>query len=1207
MIQLVSQQRENNDTTAAASSVLYHYAPPLPLKLFTAPRSHQLTRQRPPLSTGPEADSQSGPYKAVPAPKPLANPPPYRQPPPPANSSSPVLAAARPHLHHNDPSVVASAAATAAASTASSSESNPKSASHGLLAHSSKFPIERELVVTTGDKIAEVGRIERIGLESKTSSENKSPDTESSNMQTIVTQSAWNEERRTVTQGRHGEVIAGAPHHAGHHYPDGFDHVSGSEELHRPASYMPMHIHYTGWRQENNYVPMNFDGRVQQQQQQQQPQQQQHMHQHQPQQPFGLTGNNGSVSLGDHSLSFDSQHTGPASLRDPFAPTSHSNSSHMTQYEIQVDSERADRPSNVTVAPWNNQGSDTSTFDRLRDTCNKMFLRDGPLRGSSQFALSPTLPRAMERLTIDQRNGVEPSTMANPNNESSIAHSHVPSDKTQKEEVDTTAGNNKNGSMRKKLTGKTYHHIKDMFTTKFNKSSKSKLNGTENNAGAGQDNANSSAANTAAAVAAAAAAAEAIVTEHGMGTQQNGTSGHLGRQPDPVHSINQRIKSQLVGQSNSNHTVNNNNAQQVWGSYGRQSARMEASINESDASALAKLTLSPTPNGTESLAPTQSPYSLRHKPSVTFRMDLNNECQYSGGDNSSSSAAASAVAGTTEPASRYQSRSGQGQVVLYDDTMHFPQHQQPTKEGPSKNSYADHDSSLSSIASAGQGMKNRSVFGYSDYDVPQKSVSLSSPMMNEGGSSSGHQSAGSSSDLDKRSGQSVSTTDSGLGVLTDPSGQRSRVSCQQNYQLDTSTEAEMFGGRTGQLNHSSSDWADAADREVNNVMEMRSYQSKNSQQGLQSATPPLPPLSPDASPKPTPKLQQKFNNSKPDLLEPTNGHSPMVQRVKPTTPAKPTANSHRVSAGIESQTKLGHHAKRRGDESKSSLASKSFSSAKLRSSKSTGALHPLTALQEALDLGDITSTTTGLDLDADSDSSSSHSDDDLSTTMDMNDSRTIRRQLEGLESMYSEVLKALHKKSSRSGPSDYKLSKRRMYGSVSSLPSSVCSRPVYRDRRRNEERRRPKESKSSNKRFQRLESHVVTLARSVAHLSSEMRTQHIMIQEMETIRSEIAQLRAHPLRMGSGNPYNTGASFKLPRGYRVDRDTCWQGAVPALTDPSRVKKLTSFFGDEPPLLRIFLKKLGYEVILKITFQNQICLQYLSGVVISLELFDDYCY
>ena len=489
--------------------------------------------------------------------------------------------------------------------------------------------------------------------------------------------------------------------------------------------------------------------------------------------------------------------------------------------------------------------------------------------------------------------------------------------------------------MRKKLSGKTYHHIKDMFTTKFNKSSKSKLNGTENNAGTGP--ANSSAANTAAAVAAAAAAAESIITEHGV--QQKGAASQLGRQPDPVHSINQRIKSQLTGQNNSNqHTTNNNNPQQVWGSYGRQSARMEASINDSDASALAKLTLSPTPNGPDSLAPAQSPYSLRHKPSVTFRMDLNNECQYSGGDNSSSSVAASAVTSTAELTSRYGSRATQGQVVLYDDTMHFPQHQQPTKEGPTKNSYGEHDSSLSSIASASQqGMKNRSVFNYSDYDVPPKSVSLNSPMMNEGGSSSGHQSAGSSSDLDKRSGQSVSTNDSGLGVLADPSGPRARVNGQQNYHLDTSTETEMFVGRAGagQLNQSSSDWAEAADREVNNVMEMRNYQSKQSQQGLQSTTPPLPPLSPDVSPKPTPKMQQKFSNSKPDLLEPANGPSPMVQRVKPTTPAKPMTNSHRI---LDSQTKLGHHAKRRGEDNKGSSVSKSLSSAKLRTSKSAGKL-----------------------------------------------------------------------------------------------------------------------------------------------------------------------------------------------------------------------------------------------------------------------------
>ena len=79
---------------------------------------------------------------------------------------------------------------------------------------------------------------------------------------------------------------------------------------------------------------------------------------------------------------------------------------------------------------------------------------------------------------------------------------------------------------------------------------------------------------------------------------------------------------------------------------------------------------------------------------------------------------------------------------------------------------------------------------------------------------------------------------------------------------------------------------------------------------------------------------------------------------------------------------------------------------------------------------------------------------------------------------------------------------------------------------------------------------------------------------METIRNEIAQLRAAPLR-SVPNPY----ASRIRRGYRVDRDSCWQGAIPALTDPSRVKKLTSFFGDEPPLLRIFLKQLGYEVTL----------------------------
>ena len=65
-----------------------------------------------------------------------------------------------------------------------------------------------------------------------------------------------------------------------------------------------MHVHYTGWRQENNYVPMNFDGRL----------------------------GAGSGAGDGGSLSFDSQNGVPGS-RDPFAPASLTSVNH---YEIQV-------------------------------------------------------------------------------------------------------------------------------------------------------------------------------------------------------------------------------------------------------------------------------------------------------------------------------------------------------------------------------------------------------------------------------------------------------------------------------------------------------------------------------------------------------------------------------------------------------------------------------------------------------------------------------------------------------------------------------------------------------------------------------------------------------------------------------------------------------------------------------------------------------
>ena len=88
---------------------------------------------------------------------------------------------------------------------------------------------------------------------------------------------------------------------------------------------------------------------------------------------------------------------------------------------------------------------------------------------------------------------------------------------------------------------------------------------------------------------------------------------------------------------------------------------------------------------------------------------------------------------------------------------------------------------------------------------------------------------------------------------------------------------------------------------------------------------------------------------------------------------------------------------------------------------------------------------------------------DESTTIDMSDAAAIRKQLDGLESMYSEVLKLLGlRKHGRMGgpggavgamgPSGFegRRGRKGMYGSMSSLPSvsSIGSRHIYKVRNR---------------------------------------------------------------------------------------------------------------------------------------------------------------
>ncbi|XP_025268217.1 uncharacterized protein LOC105256781 isoform X2 [Camponotus floridanus] len=359
------------------------------------------------------------------------------------------------------------------------------------------------------------------------------------------------------------------------------------------------------------------------------------------------------------------------------------------------------------------------------------------------------------------------------------------------------------------------------------------------------------------------------------------------------------------------------------------------------------------------------------------------------------------------------------------------------------------------------------------------------------------QNQGSGSDYDK-AGQSSSNVDSGRGSAIYSSGRRPPP--------DDQTLAQV----------QDSEWVDIVESELRSILEPRDVPAmahSTLSESVSSVTPPLPPLSPHDSPR-TPR--NRYSTSLPYGSKPNySDYSKAMEK-----------------RGFSSSTK------HRGASTSKKETAKKFS-------------HLF-----GIEAADLTSTTTGLDLDSMLD----RSDSDLSTT----DARTIRKQLEGLENMYSEVLKLL-------GGSVKKRRKARgltSYGSVSSLPtSSVSSRPVTRhhDKRRShvidDRMKKAKDIKSINKRFQRLESHVVTLARSVAHLSSEMRTQHLMIQEMESIKCEIATLRTQ-----------TSMAMVRSQSQPLIKDS----ELPALSNPSRVKKLTKFFGTEPPLIRLFLRELGYE-------------------------------
>ncbi|XP_030747246.1 uncharacterized protein LOC115875852 isoform X2 [Sitophilus oryzae] len=409
-------------------------------------------------------------------------------------------------------------------------------------------------------------------------------------------------------------------------------------------------------------------------------------------------------------------------------------------------------------------------------------------------------------------------------------------------------------------------------------------------------------------------------------------------------------------------------------------------------------------------------------------------------------------------------------------------------------------------------------------------------------------SSATSSDYDK-TGERTSNIDSGRGSAAYSSGRRLPMDDLQNTDVEiTGDQTKQYGDISNQADHDS-EWVDIVEHELRHILEPKlqelSLQNNNPaianstvSESISSMTPPLLPLS-------------VAENSSPTMT--------------------PRNMAHYKHSSLHYDGKL--------DYEKNGMNGKPRYLDSSQKYKSSRKVDPNTILRGkqifGLDNTDLTSTTTrSLDLESMLEGQTD-SDGDLS----MADAKTIRKQLEGLETMYSEVLKLLgvNKKTGRYQPSDPKCSKRR-YGSMSSLISSSVS-SIRRERRSTrcipEDRRRGAggrgEPRATARRFQRLEAHVVTLARSVAHLSSEMRTQHMVTQEMEAVRQEVAALRAQT------NMLNIRSQSALRP--TTNRD------LPSLANPTRVKKLTKFFGDEPPLLRLFLRKLGYEKYAT-TFENE---------------------
>ncbi|XP_036359007.1 putative uncharacterized protein DDB_G0277255 [Octopus sinensis] len=200
----------------------------------------------------------------------------------------------------------------------------------------------------------------------------------------------------------------------------------------------------------------------------------------------------------------------------------------------------------------------------------------------------------------------------------------------------------------------------------------------------------------------------------------------------------------------------------------------------------------------------------------------------------------------------------------------------------------------------------------------------------------------------------------------------------------------------------------------------------------------------------------------------------------------------------------------------------------------------------------------------------------------------MKKQLDNLTVMYYQMSRMINQKQSSHA--------RRPWSIASSEASSLIRENQM--QKNKSLRNKVIQTRHTKRKFQRLESNIVSLSHNVTSLTSQIRSYSGLHKQIDTLKQDLQDMKNsfeqfrinnknsnivnntnnNNSNNNSHNNYsNSSSNNNINQTYirkiSFEKFRCW---LPSLTNRKRVHKLTRFFGEEPPLLEIFLQKLGYE-------------------------------